>query len=1047
MDSLFTEYKRKVDNKYAILRSTHKAMPKLTNIGMHDVKQEYLSCELTATQLGGIPQTWNVTKPIISYRMEGSTLRRTYALYKAKKDKVVDALEVGRRWKPEFTGKTSFVPCTQWGTMQLKMEPAFAGLANETIENSSLQALANMPYAFSGSKAADFTVDARHATRDLVNKPYNPVRLLYRLAALYVGAWLAERDGTTLTFRGCKTAPDVRYIKGPGEFSVLVTDARDGVIQPMYIELAKMGRDTSMMEVCSVCMSEEPIFGTIDRSKAVPSILNSWPQIPSPVVAFYGREEAVITPSKLSAESIWGVIEIFVMQNDLRDLWLICFDSVCTMAMRPVGDTVFCGHNGIEMALPISRLEPAALGPLAMNMRHWEDPNQLVIHPDMEQALWTGTARYLLWSLLFRDLCGVLGGFDTNYIPYTKDELRYMELLVSGPSVAPPVQQAAARVAERFDWKDLLGPILVTTKALTATKNAMGMPLVCYTSPRFEKSLQWEEAVAYTSAVPQGTSIVNMLYPPTPNSMIEVGAWILPTGVANRNNTADALYTILHADPKKKVSVAALKYYGNSQIFTTTMYQPRVGYSGRPLDGQFMPATHASGLTVSHVFSVRNALSALEVYKECYANSEKEWFIEHEAVTDEDGLFACFRQLDKALSTQIRHDRPGWTGLLAQLPHGQHEGTAGGPGEQSVHQPQPDSNEGEATTRETATDPRMITLTAEEVERLRTQKKEVPKVKNEDTMFQMKRDAIMRILEMEPPWVTSLAKLRKPQGTPLVSNDEAPRITNLIMRDLAATDPTWLPMFATDQSKIPELMSNVGYMLKEVVAYASTSSARTDLFRMSEGCYSMAAAARVADGVYDVNSYYNAYGRQIPEHISPEDFTKALQVGLKVGTVCSTTDAAHFQSLLQEASDAFKANIDRLTAESAILYPLGSDEAGPSGITTEEREQAPPLEPSPKVEELTEQPESTAKPPSPPPEPTPQPPETEQIPITETRTEQTTLEQIPKTETEANFGLAPVSVESGGKDVASTTGSASGVAGESPPVIGMGFTAPKTAEQ
>lgn len=46
--------------------------------------------------------------------------------------------------------------------------------------------------------------------------------------------------------------------------------------------------------------------------------------------------------------------------------------NVATLALRPKGDTIFCGHLEVLMALPKSQLEPAAMGPMLATVRHWE---------------------------------------------------------------------------------------------------------------------------------------------------------------------------------------------------------------------------------------------------------------------------------------------------------------------------------------------------------------------------------------------------------------------------------------------------------------------------------------------------------------------------------------------------------------------------------------------------------------------------------------------------------------------------------------------------
>lgn len=82
-----------------------------------------------------------------------------------------------------------------------------------------------MPYIFSGTRVADFTPQARYAIRDLVNRPFNAIRYLYRLTVLFVVSRMMEQSGMDLVIDGINNPPDLRYIGAPGDMSLLITEA------------------------------------------------------------------------------------------------------------------------------------------------------------------------------------------------------------------------------------------------------------------------------------------------------------------------------------------------------------------------------------------------------------------------------------------------------------------------------------------------------------------------------------------------------------------------------------------------------------------------------------------------------------------------------------------------------------------------------------------------------------------------------------------------------------------------------------------------------
>lgn len=66
---------------------------------------------------------------------------------------MIEVQDIGRNWSTNFTARFDFFNGYVWGDVQLKLEPAFAGLTEESLEKQSLNALASLPFAFGGTRA------------------------------------------------------------------------------------------------------------------------------------------------------------------------------------------------------------------------------------------------------------------------------------------------------------------------------------------------------------------------------------------------------------------------------------------------------------------------------------------------------------------------------------------------------------------------------------------------------------------------------------------------------------------------------------------------------------------------------------------------------------------------------------------------------------------------------------------------------------------------------------------------------------------------------
>jgi hypothetical protein len=344
-------------------------------------------------------------------------------------------------------------------------------------------------------------------------------------------------------------------------------------------------------------------------------------------------------------------------------------------------------------------------------------------------------------------------------------------------------------------------------------------------------------------------------------------------------------------------------YNGLAQTCVTVGVDIYPNYRGHPRDAQFFATMNEGGVVIEPVFKAVTAISAIGAFQRACYNYESEWFLEHEIDESFDGLLAHFRELDSQL-------KPGMEMMLAQM---HLKGKSPGSVKSETSSPRAKS----PVVGQIITDvdrPESPDAIAIEVKKAKGGRD--PTAIPQSQMFLREQRAIItRVLEEEPEWVSYVAELLSLKGNPLEQKDEIARLAQLIMQRLRALDPTLLPYYATDQTRVPQMMRAVAYLLREFSAYTTGHDSTQLMMRMSEGCRSVARTYEVGEKIFDSITYSQVHNRQLPAHVDPEAFNQGIRLGLTVGDMVFTRDAEHLSQLLEQTQKALDQKITEETAE------------------------------------------------------------------------------------------------------------------------------------
>jgi hypothetical protein len=971
-------------NYYNLVRSGVKILP-------HPIADNNLDTipdanELETTRLSGVPDKWKVPRAVSRSRFVQDTMDHRFSLFQIRKNRLENETQLGRTWNTTFQGKFSFRRGYNWGGKCITLEPAYASLTTERVDKGAVAAMQALGYTFPGARSSELVVEARGPIRELVNIEYNPVRLLSRLAAMWLAAKMVESKGAELRAVGADGHPKFEYLHGAGDISRLTIDAVYGSQQVLYLESGRFGTDVRYLEVLMTAMTSKVQFGSTNPNVRIPTIVKFWPEIPNPVVAIYGPKETRLNYGVYNAGTIWEAISYITSLMNVRELWWEVFQSVATMAWRPDGDSAFCGHKAVSVALPISAMQPAALGPMMMNSVQWYEREQHMEEPFLSDVAWDSTVRYMQWSLLHRDLCAQLGAHELLSHTPIDTSVKRMEWMVYSHTVNIPAALVVQGRAKKYGWDTLLGRILATTRGENRTSSAAETPLYIATSITNKNVLQWEEAIPYVECIPEGSSALSMLYPARPSIIPPNQVWIRPVNVINRYGTADAIYTM--SEPRKTQLALEVRDI-EMQRSHVIPYRMRLNYRDAPRDGQFFNIEAEGEYRLSYLMKIPLLRDCITLHGDAMRNAESEWFVSYDYDIATDEYLGYHEEIDKGFPKTVA-DMIASIDLAYKMQIDEHVD---------------------------------MELDDEEPEQLQ-EPEELPKAKGLDTeliMYESKYDNIKKTMGTVPKWIDTLMTLKT------LTPDPAKRMSaNTMMVEVSTAvldlKPEELPALAIDASKVPSMMQNIAFFIREAASKPPvTISMGNRMAEIETAVYNIGANYASSEGVWDATSFELRTGKPIPEFIDRDEFATLIAKGARSQELGNMPSIEAYQKYQAAIIEEYERRLDEYIGSKGI--ELGREEA------------------EVQVQKMIKQQGKTLLDIADEDEPEPSTPIKEVV-ILDTREERTLTEPIDEGTPSRNFGGAALLPASGGEDQPSaSTARVSDATRTSPEIITMEFQA------
>jgi hypothetical protein len=609
-------------------------MPKTLNISLETPRSGRIYP--AASEL---PDCWKRPAEIANHRFKLGVMNRGYTLHGVRNDKVAAEVAIGRDWAANYPGTMRFEVGLPWGDAKLALLPAFAGLGDEVLDRTAISALSSMPYAFANARATDFSVSARHAVRQLSHRNFNPVRLLWRLAAMWLGATIAEEQGGDLEVTALKHAREPRWIIGTNDLNVMLVEAASGHEQTLFVDIGQEeGRPTKLLEVLLTATAGQVAWR--DRTgRPLPSLLSHWPDINNCVLNVYGGVQVPIEPGSMSAITIWEAAATYVQQHGIQDIWSEVLSGVAVHALRPAGDSVWVGHVEAATHLPRSELSADGLGPLSQPMRAWVYASRAISYPDTAVLLWEGTARYAAYSVALSMAAAEMGAETLAFDKTPARQQALLELQGLPQLNYVPLNHVANNILSSLGWSEAFGRIFLTTYGKTRSCTGRNRASRMLTYLLSEHTVQWEEVLPYLSHLPNTAAIYPTLFPVSADITYPIKRWLTCSVISGRSGTADAFYSVA-AVAGNQLGYARVAQSGVAAEYVSyTMLQ---NYRGAGRDHQFYIHNVGDDVQYIPVFQSLTASAVLSTHLRSVHDKDIRWYFTEDRSTTFMGVLAEF---------------------------------------------------------------------------------------------------------------------------------------------------------------------------------------------------------------------------------------------------------------------------------------------------------------------------------------------------------------------------------------------------------------------
>jgi hypothetical protein len=456
-------------------------------------------------------------------------------------DKVLKVI-LGRQWGPA-TGGVEFRVARPWGDAPISLVPAAAASTVPIPDQKTLNAIAGIKYLF---PRLGPPVEPQGIHRDIMGAlcdiTPNPVRYLWRLAAMFVAARITEAGGHNLKVRAPPLPPRIHLDNASVFLSLLTPQCLTKNIVSIKVSGTSQDPDALLLPILLAACSTVPY-----RSRVVlPTICTAWPEIPDVTVAYIGVEHTNFSLDYITADRIWCAALEWSGQNASTDAFMSMVNDIYLLCSLPkaaaVGRIGPMMSENISIALPPAIMAPYLMMPISTRLKEWEGNARLSLSmPKHEKKLFYAARTLLEWGLGLRQFL-MLSGVATLAIKNKESIIEPILHTLRGATIPIAANGSALAIIH------LLGNSMTLSTALASVRpTRVDYTFLSTYWDDHSRAFQWEEAYPDLQHLPSNSALVGAMRPlePKVTRAMLLKHWHVPDVQAGKNRyVADGLYAL-----------------------------------------------------------------------------------------------------------------------------------------------------------------------------------------------------------------------------------------------------------------------------------------------------------------------------------------------------------------------------------------------------------------------------------------------------------------------------------------------------------------------
>jgi hypothetical protein len=334
------------------------------------------------------------------------------------------------------------------------LHPAVAAIdaTQAGIDDAFLRALQNIDQLVGGGKREDSGPSIRMLATKYSKLQYNPVRLLVRAAALYIGCTLAElTEKNLIDYRSIGVGAAPRHVTNTSTYSSMCASQLNDARDILYIDCAHED-ESYMIEVLQALASKTyPVHVNA-------SIRQLWPALKSPAVMYTGPHDHRLMRGAFSADDVVESMKRFCTIFDCHDIWEHAMGLAMLFVARAADSGVLGGADEVMLALPMSDLRVGAIGPLLAGVSAEGMRSSPVTVPSGRELLYAAGAMGVFFNAAYYE--GLQTFSDTNpvVVRATKKMSRHYNMLATVQSAKAFMHKVVGPIIKAAGW-DFASPL------------------------------------------------------------------------------------------------------------------------------------------------------------------------------------------------------------------------------------------------------------------------------------------------------------------------------------------------------------------------------------------------------------------------------------------------------------------------------------------------------------------------------------------------------------------------------------------------------------